>query len=70
MLHMVISNAFNVTKYSSAVIKYKVLVPYLSISSLYNFVLLLHHVSEANIVHFTPLYLSDSFSYFSGYNFS
>ncbi len=47
-----------------------VLVLYLSFSILYYFILLLHHISEINILLFTPLHLSDSFSYFTDYSFS
>lgn len=36
---------------------------YFGISIICNFILLLHNISEVNIVLFTPLYLSDSFSY-------
>ncbi len=58
---------WNVTKYiySGAVFKYKteVLVLNLNIYILCNFILLFHYISEANIVLFTSLHLSDSFSY-------
>ncbi len=37
---------------------------YLSISIFCYFILLLHYISEANIVLFTPLQLFDNFSYY------
>ncbi len=60
--------------YSSTLLKhkFKVLVIYLlfSISILCNFILLSNYNSQANIVLFTPLNLSDNFSDFSDHNFS
>ena len=55
---------------SSTVLQYKFEVLYMSISIVCNFVLLLHYITEANIELFTSLLLSDSFSYFSDYDFS
>lgn len=51
--------------YSSAVFKYKfeVLLPYLNISILSSFILLLYYSSEANNVLLTPLHLSNRISY-------
>ncbi len=55
---------WEVTKYiySSAVLNYsfEVLVLYLSISLFCYFILLLHYISEENIVHFTPLHSLDN----------
>lgn len=49
--------------FTSTALKYKlkVLAFYLSIDNLRTFILLLHYISEANIVLFIPLHLSDSF---------
>ncbi len=45
--------------------KFEVLVLYLSIFFSCHFLLLLHYISEGNIVLFTSPQLSDSFSYFT-----
>ncbi len=64
---MMYSQRWKVTKYIylSTVLKYKFeeLVLYLS-TSIFCYFKLLHHISEGNIVLFTPLQLSDNLSYF------